>query len=88
MLTLHITKGISETPDEAKAVFAELSNVSPSFAELQPVVEGMSPEGQKLAIVHITEFLKARASYYATMKRLGLDDGPKVRYADEHGVNT
>jgi hypothetical protein len=77
MLTIHITKGISETPDEAKAVFAELSNVSPSLSgELVPVVEGMSPEGQQRAIVHIAGFLKARASYQATIKRLGLDDGP------------
>ena len=76
MLSVHITKGVSETPDAAKAVFAELRNVSPSFAELQPVVLGMSAEGQQLAIVHITEFLKARASYFATMKRLGLDDSP------------
>lgn len=43
-----------------------------------PVVEGMSPEGQQPAIVHITGFLKATASYYATMKRLGLDDGPQA----------
>ncbi len=78
MLTVHITKGISETPDSAKAVFAKLSNVSPSFAELQPVVEGMSPEGQQRAIVHIAGFLKARTSYFATMKRLGLDDGPEA----------
>ncbi len=78
MLTIHITKGISETPDAAKAVFAELSNVSPTFAELQPVVEGMSGEGQKRAIVRIEGFLKARASYDATMRRLGLDDGPKA----------
>ena len=76
MLTIHITKGISETPDEAKAIFAELSKISPTFAELQPVVEGMSAEGQKRAIVRIEGFLKARASYDATMRRLGLDDGP------------
>ena len=78
MLSVHITKGISKTPDTAKAVFAELRNISPSFDELQPVVEGMSPSGQKLAVVHISDFLKARASYYATMKRLGLDDGPQA----------
>ena len=44
--------------------------------ELQPVVEGMSAEGQKRAIVRIEGFLKARASYDATMRRLGLDDPP------------
>ena len=76
MLSVHIKNGVSETPDAAKAVFAELSNVSPAFDELQPVVLGMSPEGQQLAIVHITGFLKATASYRATMKRLGLDDSP------------
>ncbi len=76
MLTIHITKGISETPSEAKAIFAELSKISLTFAELQPVVEGMSAEGQKRAIVRIEGFLKARASYDATMRRLGLDDGP------------
>ena len=77
MLSIHITKGVSETPDAAKAVFAELNKISPSLSgELQPVVEGMSAESQQLAIVHITEFLKARASYYATMKCLGLDDSP------------
>ena len=78
MLTIHITKGISETPDEALAVFAALTTLDSAFGELVLVVEGMSPEGQQLAIVHISDFLKARASYYATMKRLGLDDGPKA----------
>lgn len=72
MLSAHIKNGVSETPDKAKAVFAELNKISPSFDELQPVFEGMSPEGQQLAIVQIGDFLKARASYYATMKRLGL----------------
>ena len=76
MLSVHITKGVSETPDTAKAVFAELNKISPAFDELQPVVEDMSPEGQKRAIVQINDFLKARASYYATMKRLRLDDPP------------
>ena len=60
------------------AAFAELRNVSSSFAELQPVVEGMSPEGKQRAITDIAGFLKARASYRATMKRLGLDDGPQA----------
>ena len=55
MLSVHIKNGVSETPDAAKAVFAELSNVSPSLSgELVPVVSGMSPEGQQRAIVHIT----------------------------------
>ncbi len=84
MLSVHITKGVSETPDSAKAVFAELNKISPAFdaadhlvvRRLQPVVEGMSAEGRKRAIVHIAGFLKARASYRATMKRLGLDDSP------------
>ena len=76
MLSVHLRNGISETPNAAKAVFAELSKISPTFAELQPVVEGMSGEGQKRAIVRIEGFLKARASYDATMRRLGLDDGP------------
>ena len=76
MLTLHITKGISETPDEALAVFAALKTLDPAFGELVPAVEGMSPEGKQRAIAHIAGFLKATASYRATMKRLGLDDSP------------
>ena len=78
MLSIHIRDGVSNTPDTAKTVFAELSKISPAFDELQPVVESMSVEGQKNALVSITDFLKARASYFATMKRLGLDDGPQA----------
>lgn len=80
MLTIDINKGVSKIPDAAKAAFAELHKISPAFDELQPVVNSMSPEGQKQAIVRIVDFLKARASYYATMKRLGLDDGPAEMY--------
>ena len=78
MLSIHVKNGVSETPDAAKAVFAELRNVSPAFDGLESVCEGMSAEGQQLAIVDIAGFLKARASYYTTMKRLGLDDGPQA----------
>jgi len=78
MLSVHIKDGVSETPDAAKAVFAQLENISPVFDGLGNLVEGMSIEGQRVATVSISKFLKARASYYATMKRLGLDDGPKA----------
>ena len=78
MLSVHIKDGISETPDAAKAVFAQLENISPVFDGLGNLVEGMSIEGQRVATVSISKFLKARANYYATMKRLGLDDGPKA----------
>ena len=78
MLSAHITKGVSETPDAAKAVFAELSSISECFKGIDSVVGGMSPEGQRRVIVDTARFLKARASYYATMRRLGLDDGPKA----------
>jgi len=72
---LSIEDGVSETPASAKAAFVELNEISPVFDGLGNLIEGMTPEGQNLAVVRISDFLKARASYYATMKRLGLDDG-------------
>jgi len=76
MLSIHPRNGVSKTPDAAKAALSALTTLDPAFAELQPLVEGMSAEGRKRAIVHIDGFLKARASYDATMRRLGLDDSP------------
>lgn len=78
MLSVHITEGVSKTPDAAKAVFEKLNNISPVFDGLGNLVEGMTIEGQSLAMVSIADFLKARESYYATMERLGLDDGPQA----------
>ena len=59
---------------DTESVFSTLTKISPSFAELEPMVDGMTPEGKQQAIVHIAGFLKATESYRATMKQLGLDD--------------
>ena len=39
MLTIHITKGISETPDAAKAVFAKLRNISSAFDGIEAILK-------------------------------------------------
>lgn len=78
MLSIHSKNGISKTPDAAKAVFAALCNISSAFDGIESIVENMSAEGQERAIAESESFLKARTQYYATMKRLGLDDGPEA----------
>lgn len=78
MLSIHIKDGVSKTPDAAKAVFAQLRNTSAAFDGVEAIVENISVEGQGRVIAESESFLKAGTQYYVTMKRLGLDNGPKA----------